>query len=167
MNARLAHLLVRLYPGGWRERYGAEFEQLLHDTDGTGPRMLFNVLGAALREHMFPTTLAAGATARASVIALVRRPSAALPMLMSLAALLLLLGFLLLASRGVITFQTADGDEGLVARLWQLLMVGQLPIIGFFALRWFRRRPLQTLAILAVQAMLAFASIVPIFILEN
>jgi hypothetical protein len=26
MNPRLAHLLMRLYPRHWRERYGAEFE---------------------------------------------------------------------------------------------------------------------------------------------
>jgi hypothetical protein len=26
MNPRLAHMLVRLYPQPWRERYGAEFE---------------------------------------------------------------------------------------------------------------------------------------------
>jgi hypothetical protein len=38
MNAKLAHLLVCLYPRPWRERYGAEFETLLQ-TGGSGLRV--------------------------------------------------------------------------------------------------------------------------------
>ncbi len=54
MNPRLAHLLVRLYPHPWRERYGAEFEALLQTGRGD-LRTLANVVWSALHEHAFPT----------------------------------------------------------------------------------------------------------------
>lgn len=166
MNTQLARLLTLLYPRPWRERYGAEFRQLLQDGH-FGPRALFNVLGTAVREHLFPTTHAAGATAGTSVLALARCPSALAPMLLSVAALLFLAGFLLLASRGVVPLHTADGDEGFAAHFWQLLIVIQFPIIGWFALRHFWHRPVQTLVILGVHAMLALASIIPILVMES
>jgi hypothetical protein len=54
MNPRLAHLLVRLYPRPWRERYGVEFETLLETTCG-GLRAPANVVWSALCERVFPT----------------------------------------------------------------------------------------------------------------
>jgi hypothetical protein len=54
MNARLARALVRLYPRGWRERYGVEFEALLEERPG-GLKTAFDVLGSALGERAFPT----------------------------------------------------------------------------------------------------------------
>lgn len=167
MNLWCARALTLLYPKAWRARYGVEFTQLLCDEDGVGVAAFLNVLGMAIREHLFPTTHVAGTSAaHASVLALARRPSAMFPMIMSLAALLLLGSFLLLASRGVIPLRAPDGDEGLAAHLWQLLMVGQLPVIAWFALRWFFRRPAQTIVILGVQAILAFASVVPVFVMR-
>jgi len=54
MNPRLAHLLVRLYPRAWRERYGTEFAALL-ETGGSGVRTAANVIWSALSERTFPT----------------------------------------------------------------------------------------------------------------
>jgi hypothetical protein len=54
MNPRLAHLLVRLYPRAWRERYGTEFAALL-ETEGGGVRTAANVTWSALSERIFPT----------------------------------------------------------------------------------------------------------------
>jgi len=167
MNPRCARALTRLYPKAWRDRYGVEFTQLLCEEGRAGVATFLNVLGMALREHLFPTTHVTGTSAaHVSVLALARRPSAMFPMIMSLAALLLMGIFLLLASRGVIPLRAPDGDEHLAAHLWQLLMVGQLPVIAWFALRWFFQRPLQTILILSVQAILAFASIVPVFVMK-
>lgn len=54
MNPRLAHLLTRLYPHAWRERYGSEFESFLES--GCGDlRTLANIVCSALRERVFPT----------------------------------------------------------------------------------------------------------------
>lgn len=62
MNSRLAHLLTRLYPRHWRERYGAEFEALLQSGRGdlrtdlrADLRTGANVVCSALREHIFPS----------------------------------------------------------------------------------------------------------------
>jgi hypothetical protein len=54
MNPCLAHLLVRLYPRPWRERYGVEFEALLQTACG-GPSAPANVVWSALCERVFPT----------------------------------------------------------------------------------------------------------------
>jgi hypothetical protein len=54
MNPMLAHLLMRLYPRLWRERYGAEFEAFLQTNHG-GLRASVNVVWSALSEHIFPS----------------------------------------------------------------------------------------------------------------
>src|SRR5436309_961245 len=46
----------------------------------------------------------------------------------------------------------AKPDEGAIAHPWQLLMAGQLPVLGFFSMKWLPRAPRQTLYVLAVQA---------------
>ena len=74
-----------------------------------------------------------------------RRPSALIPIAMSLAALALLLGHL--ALYGV----TREPDEGTAAHLWQLLMAGQIPVIVFFAVRWLPKTPGPALLVLGLQ----------------
>ena len=54
MNPRLARLLTRMYPGLWRERYGAEFKELL-ETGRGGFRTVANVVWSGLHERIFPT----------------------------------------------------------------------------------------------------------------
>jgi hypothetical protein len=54
MNPRLAHLLIRLYPRSWRERYGAEFEALL-EAAPFSLHALGNVAWSALSERVSPT----------------------------------------------------------------------------------------------------------------
>ena len=54
MNNRLAHLLVRLYPRPWRERYGGELEALLQ-TRRVDLLTSANVVWSAFHEHVFPT----------------------------------------------------------------------------------------------------------------
>ena len=68
---------------------------------------------------------------------MMRRPSAYLPVAMSLLALAMVLAPLQsgVAQGGHIA---RDPDEGAVAHLFQLLMV-QMPIMLFFAVKWLRR----------------------------
>lgn len=61
--------------------------------------------------------------------AIIKRPSAFLPVAMSLTALALVLGYL--ARYGVVR----ETDEGSIAHLWQILMAGQIPIVAFFAIK--------------------------------
>ncbi len=86
-----------------------------------------------------------------------RKPSAFLPVVMSLTALTLVL--VAIGLHGV----ARETDEGAVAHLWQLLMAGQLPIIAFFAIKWLPRAPAKTLAVLALQAGAALASMAPVY----
>ena len=79
---------------------------------------------------------------------------------MSLTALTLVL--VSLATGGI----THDADEGTVAHLWQLLMVGQLPVIAFFVIRWLPRAPKPALRILAWHVVAAIASMAPVYLLN-
>jgi hypothetical protein len=54
MNPRLARLLTRMYPRSWRERFGAEFKELL-ETGRGGFRTMANVVWSGLHERIFPT----------------------------------------------------------------------------------------------------------------
>ena len=89
-----------------------------------------------------------------------KRPSAIIPPVMSLAAISLILGHI--AIFGV----SRQPDEGTAAHLWQLLMVGQLPIVAFFAVTSLPRTPRPALLVLALQVAAALTATAPVFILN-
>jgi hypothetical protein len=165
MNPSIAHVLMRLYPRAWRERYGAEFEALLQDGDG-GLRTSANVVWSALYEHIIPTQGGNMDPDPNSFRAILKHPSAFLPLAMSLTALAML-GFaaidgILHGAHGIVR----EPDEGTLAHLWQLLMTVQMPIVAFFAIKWLRRAPRQTLGVLALQAGAWLASCAPVYFLN-
>lgn len=90
----------------------------------------------------------------------IKRPSAFLPVAMSVAALATVL--LYLARFG----PAGQPDEGAAAHIWQLLMAGQLPIIAFFAIKWLPRTPKDALAILLLQVGAALAALAPVWCLK-
>jgi hypothetical protein len=94
-----------------------------------------------------------------SILLLSSKPSAFIPMLMSVAALTLLLGGI---AAGVVV---READEGAIAHIWQLLMAGQLPLLAYFAIRWLPRVPRQTLYVLAMQIGAALAAMAPVYFL--
>lgn len=101
-----------------------------------------------------------------SFIRILRRPSAFLPMTMSLIALALLGGayaFGLATGQGGLV---REPDEGSIAHLWQLLMAGQMPVLAFFAIKWLPRAPKQTLYVLALQTGAALATMAPVYFLH-
>lgn len=159
MNRVVARLLARLYPRDWRERYGEEFEALLQDGRG-GLSTSANVVWAAICEYIFPTTGGNMDRSINSFGSIVRRPSAFLPLAMSLTALAIVLGHIALFGAA------READEGATAHLWQLLMAGQMPVLAIFAIKWLPRAPRQTLCVLALQAGAALASIAPVFLLN-
>lgn len=89
-----------------------------------------------------------------------RQPSALLPIAMSLVGLGMILVHL--ARFGVV----AAEDEGTPARLFQLLMAAQLPIMLYFAARWLPVAPRRALAILVLQIAAALVPILAILYLE-
>jgi hypothetical protein len=91
---------------------------------------------------------------------MIKRPSAFLPVAMSLAALAVVLFH-------VAIFGAArEADEGAAAHLWQLLMVAQLPLLLFFAIRWLPRSPKQAMQVMALQAGAAVAALAPVYFLN-
>ncbi len=91
---------------------------------------------------------------------LIKSPSAFLPLVMSLAALLTV-------AVHVALFEVArQADEGTAAHIWQLLMAAQLPIIAFFVVKWLPRQPLRTLAVVALQGAAILAALAPVYLLK-
>ena len=89
-----------------------------------------------------------------------KRPSAWVPIVMSLAALAIVLIH-------VIRFGPArEADEGTSAHLWQMLMAGQLPIIAFFAIKWLPRTPKQALLVLVLQGSAVLMALAPVYLLR-
>jgi len=85
-------------------------------------------------------------------IVLLKQPSAWIPVLMSLAGLALLLGYL---AYYALTRQPGvqQEDEGAAAHIWQLLMGGQLPFVAYFVIRWLPARTVDALKVLALMAL--------------
>jgi hypothetical protein len=159
MRPRPARFLVRLHPRAWRDRYGAEFLALLESSPEDLPTFT-DTLRSALVERLFPTQGGCMNSDSLSFSGLVRQPSAFLPIVMSLAALAVVLVHLALRGAG------SQPDEGIAAHLWQILMAGQLPVLLWFAIQGLRRAPRSALRVLALQAGAALASIAPVFLLR-
>jgi hypothetical protein len=90
--------------------------------------------------------------------AVVRHPSALISIAMSLIAVALVIGPIPLYGVPV-----READEGTITHLWQILMVGQLPVLAFFAIKWLPRAPRQALAVLGLEAGAVLASMAPVF----
>ena len=92
---------------------------------------------------------------------LLKEPSAWVPLALSLVALTMILGY-------VAFFGTVQNeDEGAPARIFQLIMLAQLPIAGYFAIKWLPKRPKQSFIVLALQAVAWIIPIVTIIWLES
>ncbi len=159
MNERIAHFATRLYPRSWRDRYGEEFEALLMAEPGSLLTLL-NVVRSALREHFVPTHPCGESQYIPSFGVIVKKPSAVIPIGMSLAALAVV--FVQIAVAGI----ARQADEGAAAHTWQLLTAGQMPVLLFFAIRWLPKAPRQALCVLALQAAAMMASMTPVFLLK-
>lgn len=91
---------------------------------------------------------------------LFRRPSAFVPLGLSLAA------FMLVAGHVAIYGAAREADEGTAAHLWQLLMATQVPVIGFFLIKWLPGAPRPAMIILALQVAAAVAAVAPVYFLH-
>jgi hypothetical protein len=89
--------------------------------------------------------------------AVLKKPSAFIPMVMSLAALAIVLGHIAMFGAA------READEGAAAHLWQLLMAGQVPVVAFFAVKWLAQTPRQALPVLALQASAGLAALAPVY----
>ena len=91
--------------------------------------------------------------------ALLKHPSAFLPLTFSLLALATV-------AIHVARFGTArEPDEGTAAHIWQLLMAAQVPLIAFFAIRWLPAEPKPAFLVLALQGIGVVAALAPVYLL--
>ncbi|HTW60472.1 MAG TPA: hypothetical protein VMD55_01620 [Terracidiphilus sp.] len=95
-----------------------------------------------------------------SFSAMLKNPSAFLPVAMSLLALVVVIIHVSLFGAA------READEGAAAHIWQLLMAGQLPVLVFFAFRWLPRAPRPACGVLALQCGAALLSLAPVFLLN-
>lgn len=123
-------------------------------------RALLDVAFSALKERIFPSQTQVERPARRSFGFMVKRPSAVIPIAMSLAALGVAIGHIVMA--GI----ARQADEGAAAHSWQLLMATQVPVLLFFAVRWLPKAPRQTLCVIALQFLAAVAAMTPVFLLR-
>jgi hypothetical protein len=161
MTPRLARLLTRLYPRAWRDRYGAEFEELL-EMSSSDLRTTANIVCMALREHVVPAKDKIDQRTY-SFAGIIKEPIAYLPLWMSVTAMAFVLSKIAgdFVTYGVVV---RDRDEGAVAHMWQLLMCAQVPVLAFFAIKWLPRAPLKTVNVLALQAGAVLANFAVVFL---
>ncbi len=88
------------------------------------------------------------------------RPSAFVPVAMSLAALCIVFVHL------IVSGTARQADEGTAAHLWQLLMAAQIPIMAFFAIRWVPQNPRSGLPVLALQTVAVLVALAPVYFLN-
>lgn len=92
---------------------------------------------------------------------LLRTPSAWVPIVLSVAALALIVGFV--ARFGVVQSE----DEGTAARTFQMLLLANAAAIAYFVIRWVPKDPKPAAAIAGLQVLLAVIPVVTIILLER
>lgn len=88
-----------------------------------------------------------------------KQPSALIPIAMSLAAFAIVI--IHFARFGIVH----EADEGTSAHLFQILMVLQVPLVAFFAIKWLPRTPKQAIQVLLLQIAAAFVAFAAVFFL--
>lgn len=94
---------------------------------------------------------------------LIKKPLAWLPIAISAAALLLIVGYV--AVFGVAN--GSSGDEGLAARIFQLLMMTEVLVVILFVTKWLPKEPKNTLRIFMLQIVAALIPFLAIGFLES
>lgn len=158
MPVRHHHWLTRLYPTAWRERYGDELDALIED-EGDSWHTILDLAKAALTEHLHPFRAGVKAmqTYPGSVAALARKPSAMVPIFMSAAALSVVVAAL------VFFGARSEPDEGAAAHIFQFLIAGQLPFLGWFAAHWLKRDMKGALTVIAGQVAAIAIALLPVW----
>ena len=90
--------------------------------------------------------------------ALIKKPSAWLPVVLSLGVL-----GIMLISFAMFGIPVREKDEGAGAHLFQIWLVLEVAMMAFFAMKWLVLKPKQTLLVLAIQIAAVLAACAPVF----
>jgi hypothetical protein len=94
---------------------------------------------------------------------LFRQPSAFLPILISITALVMVLAYVALHGAS----SPVRHDEGTPARVFQILMISQIPMVLLFAIKWLPRDPKQALLVLGFQGVAWWVPVAAIMYFEK
>jgi hypothetical protein len=86
-----------------------------------------------------------------------KKPSAWIPVVMSLAILVMVL--ITIKVSGV----DHEVDEGAAAHIFQIWLVLEVLTVAFFAVKWLPQRPKDALFVIAVQIVIALVACAPVF----
>ncbi len=89
-----------------------------------------------------------------------RKPSAFLPLGMSIAALAIVSFHMMIY--GV----EREIDEGSAAHIFQVLMAAQVPIVIYFAIKFVPRHSTQAVKVLVLQGLALLAAVLPVYFLN-
>lgn len=92
---------------------------------------------------------------------LIKYPSAFIPILLSLAVLGVMLITIMISGT-----PQRETDEGTGAHLFQIWLILEVLMVGFFAVKWLPRRPNQALIVLFLQIAAVLAACAPVFLLH-
>jgi tryptophan-rich sensory protein len=90
---------------------------------------------------------------------LYKRPSAVIPIVLSLGVLAALL-----ISFAIFGVPQREADEGTAAHLFQIWLILEVVAVAFFAIRYLPQKPRQALLILALQVVAVIAACAPVFL---
>jgi hypothetical protein len=90
---------------------------------------------------------------------LLKEPSAYLALALALACLALVVGHF------AVYGNLHEVDEGAAAHIFQILMVAQVPIVGYFAIKWLPRSPTEAVQVLAMWAAVVIAAFAGVYFL--
>ena len=151
---RALRAVYRLYPPWWWRRYGDELQALVEDTGATWTTIADLALAAlVVRVRQREPAQAGPSTVRD----LFWSPGGFVPVAMSAGALAVIAGHIL--TSGI----APQADEGTAAHLWQLLMAGQLPFVGWFALTRVPDCGRRAIAVSAIHAGAISAALFPVW----
>ena len=100
----------------------------------------------------------------------IRAWSGWIPVTLAAAAMALLAGYLLTGPHEpyiVVENGVPRADESAIARIWQLLMVAQVPFILFFAVTWLPKDGKRAILMSSLQGALFVAAAVPVYLLDH
>jgi hypothetical protein len=91
-------------------------------------------------------------------LSLIKKPSAWIPIALSLAVLAAMLVFIVALGP-----PAREPDEGTAAHLFQIWLVLEALLMAYFAATWLPRAPRQALAVLALQVLAVLAACAPVY----
>ena len=92
------------------------------------------------------------------MISMLKRPSAWVPVALSLTVLAIMLTFISISGPPV-----RQPDEGTGAHLFQIWLASEVLLVSFFAVKWLPQAPGPAAMVLAVQIAAALAACAPVY----